>query len=116
VLNGGSNSTAPGNLPAAFKRGLSMICQMLHGNGTDGVVPEDSPAAAAPLAEAPAEEAAPGEPPAPAAYSDPFAARAEHNKNGHAFIKVVGTGGGGGNAIARMISTGLQVGAGVVLK
>jgi cell division GTPase FtsZ len=29
--------------------------------------------------------------------------------NGHAYIKVVGVGGGGGNAIGRMINTGLQV-------
>jgi cell division GTPase FtsZ len=92
-----------------------MICQMLHGNGTDSVVPEDAPVAAAPPAEAQAEEAAPAEPLAPAAYSDPSAARAEHNKNGHAFIKAVGCGGGGGNAIARMISTGLQVGASIVV-
>eukprot|EP00882_Tetradesmus_deserticola_P025230 GHRQ01027695.1.p2 GENE.GHRQ01027695.1~~GHRQ01027695.1.p2 ORF type:complete len:251 (+),score=97.54 GHRQ01027695.1:194-946(+) len=108
VLNGGSSSTAPSSLPAEFKRGLSMICQMLHGNGTDSVVPEEPPAAAAPPAEVPAAESTPAEPPVPAAYSDPFAARAEHNKIGHAFIKVVGCGGGGGNAIARMISTGLQ--------
>jgi len=44
----------------------------------------------------------------PPSYN-PFAAQAAHNKVGHAFIKVVGCGGGGGNAIARMISTGLQV-------
>ncbi len=40
---------------------------------------------------------------------DPMLLQQQHNMNGHAFIKVVGVGGGGGNAINRMISSGLQV-------
>lgn len=96
VLTGGSASPA-GSLPTALKRGLSMICQMLHG-AADAAAPQES------------SNAAPSAPAPPASQTDPFVAQAAHNKNGHAFIKVVGCGGGGGNAIARMISTGLQVG------
>lgn len=40
---------------------------------------------------------------------DPLMQQRLANMNGKAFIKVVGVGGGGGNAINRMISTGLQV-------
>lgn len=35
--------------------------------------------------------------------------RSEHSSGGDARIKVVGVGGGGGNAVNRMISSGLQV-------
>eukprot|EP00879_Flechtneria_rotunda_P028899 GHRR01031134.1.p1 GENE.GHRR01031134.1~~GHRR01031134.1.p1 ORF type:complete len:434 (+),score=165.99 GHRR01031134.1:498-1799(+) len=86
-----------------------MICQMVHGNSAD------APAAAAPEPVLAATEAAvsPAEATAaqqsgPLAAYDPFSAQAAHNKNGHAFIKVIGCGGGGGNAISRMITTGLQ--------
>eukprot|EP00878_Enallax_costatus_P006820 GHUV01007148.1.p1 GENE.GHUV01007148.1~~GHUV01007148.1.p1 ORF type:complete len:470 (+),score=103.36 GHUV01007148.1:308-1717(+) len=93
VLNG--SSSVPVSLPTAVKRGLSLVCNMLHGGGDTAVPQEHSNGTAAP-------------PPAvPPAY-DPISTQAAHNQNGHAFIKVVGTGGGGGNAIARMISTGLQ--------
>eukprot|EP00775_Hariotina_reticulata_P002905 gene2905-3193_t len=79
---------------------MSMICQMLHGNGVDA----DEPAPTVVSAETHRPTATAGVPPS----YNPFAAQAAHNKVGHAFIKVIGCGGGGGNAIARMISTGLQ--------
>lgn len=94
VLNG--SSSAPVSLPSAFKRGMSMVCKMLHG-GTDASTPQQTT------------NGVPVPPPSVPETYDPISTQAAHNKNGHAFIKVVGTGGGGGNAIARMISTGLQV-------
>lgn len=75
---------------------MSMVCKMLHGGGEAAVSQESQNGAPVPP------------PTVPPAY-DPISTQAAHNQNGHAFIKVVGTGGGGGNAIARMISTGLQV-------
>lgn len=43
---------------------------------------------------------------------DPHARQRAFNGAGQAYIKVIGCGGGGGNAIARMITAGLQVRAG----
>lgn len=78
----------PQPLPTPIKRGMALVCQLLHGaagsmgGGDNG-----------------------------AGRADPLSMQQRHNMNGHAFIKVVGVGGGGGNAIARMINSGLQVGS-----
>lgn len=87
-------------LPTTIKRGLALLCQMLKHDSADTV--NNGHHAQTPLPPAAAPTPAP-----PAA--DPLAQQQQHNMNGHAFIKVVGVGGGGGNAIQRMIDTGLQV-------
>lgn len=109
-------------MPAFMKRSMSMLCSLVHGNSNQqpGVraTPEDSiPAANSPMPEQPAPvpvappavaDAAAAPSPAPSPAPVPVA-QGTGPKFGQAYIKVVGCGGGGGNAISRMISAGLQV-------
>jgi hypothetical protein len=128
-----------------LKRGLSMVCSMVHGGSGSGRDPaaaaaagisaaedaarlaQPSPAAPSPV---PPHASSPLDPMVPAAataahmaaaaataplaasvdgLADPRARQRAFNDFGQAYIKVIGCGGGGGNAIARMISAGLQV-------
>jgi hypothetical protein len=58
----------------------------------------------------PEDAAVPVSPLSTSSVEDPLLQQATYNSIGHAFIKVVGVGGGGGNAVGRMMATGLQVG------
>lgn len=126
----------PGSLNL-LKRGMSMICSMVHGsnhsssssNNQSGSEPASN---TSPQPEAPAVQPTPVVPHAlesfvPAAATaaqmaaaasaeldDPIARQQAYNDFGQAYIKVIGCGGGGGNAIARMITAGLQVRMGVL--
>lgn len=112
-------------LPSLMKRSMSMLCSLVHGGDNNSnkqphqQQPQSVKAAAAAgaedsnnAAEVPAVEeeevvapvVAEPAPPAPAPVPSSSGA-----KFGQAYIKVVGCGGGGGNAIARMIAAGLQV-------
>jgi hypothetical protein len=107
------------------KKLMSFLCSKVHGNKQQqagvGAAPEDSLPASSmaqspePIAAAAVEPAAVEAPPAavpevPEAPSSPAVASQQTGaKFGQAYIKVVGCGGGGGNAISRMISAGLQV-------
>lgn len=106
------------------KKLMSFLCSKVHGNKQQqagvGAAPEDSAPASSmaqspePIAAAAVEPAAVEAPPAavpeiPEEPSSPAVARQQTGaKFGQAYIKVVGCGGGGGNAISRMISAGLQ--------
>jgi hypothetical protein len=108
---------------------MSMLCSLVHGNSKQqpgvGAAPEDSIPSSSMKPEVPAEPApTPVAAPSPApAMAAAAAAAAVVNQApapvaqsgarfGQAYIKVIGCGGGGGNAISRMITAGLQVGAG----
>jgi hypothetical protein len=78
-------SSQPHQLPGLVKRGMALVCHLLHGASSTVGSSGDG-----------------------GAY-DPLLTQYAHNMNGHAFIKVIGVGGGGGNAVARMINSGLQV-------
>jgi hypothetical protein len=89
-----------------------MVCSLVHGNSNQqpGVraTPEDSLQASSPVPEIPTEPVLAVAAPSPAPSPVPVALETGANF-GQAYIKVVGCGGGGGNAISRMISAGLQV-------
>lgn len=98
-----------------MKRSMSMLCSLVHGDN------KQQPTVKAAMDEnVPPSSVAPEVPPSPEPAPLPVAEvvvpptptpRQEEPgpKFGQAYIKVVGCGGGGGNAIARMISAGLQV-------
>lgn len=100
---------------------MSALCSFVHGNKKQqtsvGAAPEDSIPASSMVPEVSAE--IPREPaptpvaevasPARASPVPPPVQQQTGPKFGQAYIKVVGCGGGGGNAISRMITAGLQV-------
>lgn len=97
-----------------MKSSMSMLCSLVHGGSKQqpGVraAQEDSlPASVRPETPA-AAEPAPSPVPAPERVPSPVKQEASGGARfGQAYIKVVGCGGGGGNAISRMMSAGLQV-------
>jgi hypothetical protein len=97
-----------------MKRSMSMLCSLVHGNSkqqpgvgaaADDSIPISNAVPEVPISRAPSPvEAAPSPAPSPATM-----VQETGPKFGQAYIKVVGCGGGGGNAISRMITAGLQV-------
>lgn len=110
------------------KKLMSFLCSMVHGNKQQqagvGAAPEDSVPASSmaqpdvqppePLAAAVEPGVAPpAVPETPEVPTSPMVSQQPGANFGQAYIKVVGCGGGGGNAISRMISAGLQVSRGL---